>query len=838
MGVNPWLAKKIESLNSPPFIYTIVEVDKSKNVDEVRSYLKGVSGIQVGEKAFNMIHVAMPHQVVSTVGRIPGVTVHYDAPKGIRSILPSSVFGIREILNNGKFPLTFLDPLVGRFQISSIEVPLTPEQMLMKFPTLLPNRLLTPPAMLLGFLPQGLRQKLSSGAPKNPDIIITTTGDARKWLEVPEINKLKNTKVCIIDTGIGFPDPFLLHPTKGRIYMDMTIEHPNPLDGLGHGHWCITACAGDTWETDYGTCRGVCDPENGLLGSVKCLSTLGFGTSWSVIQAMEKAAKWGAKVVSMSLGGELQGSVDDDPECKIIAQLKDQVIFVVAAGNSGPNGWTIGSPGASPHCVTVGAWSTYYDGLASFSSRGPSGAWYASNIGQYRDDLKKYGSNLIKPDIVAPGGGPVLGQTKPDMIYSGCRGWMDGMNDGVPGNGFDAMRGCLAAGTQVYTPDGPVAIEDMREGNQVFSYDQGTIVIKEVLGLIPQGRREVFKVSAKGFGVLATENHPFLIVPKGAERAEFIQVQDIQEGDAIVLTKRMPEVIAPELDELISEDLSRFLGFFMGDGWLSCKSGNNMVCLADGGNAVDQAYHKLFETLFNESLKADSSMRWKYTYSRKLALILKLLGLGEYHNKISLPPWLFHLPENKRQAFIAGLVHADGADMHSGAVSSRSLELASLEAIAGVHALARYSNIRAGERRSRTRIIQAPSQSEPKAQTSFVVSLNYAPYYEGVSQTTKRRITGLDSKYFFVKKVEVESFGEAETYDISVEGAKNFMAEGFVAHNTSMATPMAAGIIALAVDQGYVKTAEDVKRRMSKSSKDKNPESGFGMVTWNKLTQG
>jgi subtilisin family serine protease len=60
------------------------------------------------------------------------------------------------------------------------------------------------------------------------------------------------------------------------------------------------------------------------------------------------------------------------------------VVCVVAAGNSGPTTYTVGSPGAAESAITVGA-STQDDVIASFSSAGPT------------ED------NRIKPDVVAPG---------------------------------------------------------------------------------------------------------------------------------------------------------------------------------------------------------------------------------------------------------------------------------------------------------------------------------------------------------------------------------------------------------------------------------------------------
>jgi serine protease AprX len=74
----------------------------------------------------------------------------------------------------------------------------------------------------------------------------------------------------------------------------------------------------------------------------------------------------------------LQAAVD--------AQKAAGIMTVVAAGNSGPSCNTVGDPPAMyASAYTVGA-TTSSDTMASFSSRGPA-----------------YGTNLVKPDIVAPG---------------------------------------------------------------------------------------------------------------------------------------------------------------------------------------------------------------------------------------------------------------------------------------------------------------------------------------------------------------------------------------------------------------------------------------------------
>jgi len=161
---------------------------------------------------------------------------------------------------------------------------------------------------------------------------------------------------------------------------------------------------------------------------------------------MEIALATGAKVVSMSLGGPQQGPVDHDPEVKTTKILYDHgVIVVVAAGNEGPDRWTIASPGVSPWVITVGSYSPMYDDVAVFSSRGPSGEWYRDHRADWSEDLEKYGDLLIKPDVIAPGGGPAREGQKPiDLIYSGVTGWFDGFYD-LFADGFEGMRGTSMA---------------------------------------------------------------------------------------------------------------------------------------------------------------------------------------------------------------------------------------------------------------------------------------------------------------------------------------------------------------------------------------------------------
>lgn len=108
--------------------------------------------------------------------------------------------------------------------------------------------------------------------------------------------------------------------------------------------------------------------------SVKCLGRgIGTGFTSEIINAMTTCYDKGAQVISMSLGSSVcQGGCEVCPECRMVKHLTDRgVIFVIAAGNSGPDANTIGCPGCSPSAITVAAVDK--DGIvAKFSSRGGS----------------------------------------------------------------------------------------------------------------------------------------------------------------------------------------------------------------------------------------------------------------------------------------------------------------------------------------------------------------------------------------------------------------------------------------------------------------------------------
>ncbi|MFI9811735.1 S8 family peptidase [Saccharothrix variisporea] len=188
----------------------------------------------------------------------------------------------------------------------------------------------------------------------------------------------KGVKVAVVDTGIDAEHPDLAGKVVDR--RDFT-GGDRPGDQIGHGTHVASTIAG-TGAKSGGKYKGVA-PDASLLDAKVCGEYGCFESG--ILAGMQWAAESGAKVVNMSLGG--QDTEDLDPLEQAVNTLSAQhgVLFVVAAGNSGPGEQTVGSPASADAALAVGAVDKQ-DRIAPFSSRGP-----------------RAGDRAVKPEITAPG---------------------------------------------------------------------------------------------------------------------------------------------------------------------------------------------------------------------------------------------------------------------------------------------------------------------------------------------------------------------------------------------------------------------------------------------------
>lgn len=162
-------------------------------------------------------------------------------------------------------------------------------------------------------------------------------------------------------------------------------------DGALHGTHVAGIAAAN------GTVQGVAPAAR--IMAIKVLTSGGSGSWAGILQGMYYAATHGAQVINMSLGGNAAANAGDDPQSLFLNALAEQfgVLFVLAAGNSGPGLNSVGLPGVAAGALTAGAYISPETFRVDYGLEVPSeGLWYFSSQGP-RDD------GALKPDLVAPG---------------------------------------------------------------------------------------------------------------------------------------------------------------------------------------------------------------------------------------------------------------------------------------------------------------------------------------------------------------------------------------------------------------------------------------------------
>jgi minor extracellular serine protease Vpr len=162
-------------------------------------------------------------------------------------------------------------------------------------------------------------------------------------------------KIAVIDTGVDYnhPDLFGFGPNAKIVGgYDFVENDDSPMDTNGHGTEVAGIIAAD------GNLKGVAPHAKILAYRV---SDEGNSVSSDlIIKAIERAIQDDADIINISLG---VNRTNDKIEDAINNAVKKGIVVVVAAGNSGPDLRTIGSPGKDPNAITVGA--TYNNITAS-----------------------------------------------------------------------------------------------------------------------------------------------------------------------------------------------------------------------------------------------------------------------------------------------------------------------------------------------------------------------------------------------------------------------------------------------------------------------------------------
>jgi len=157
----------------------------------------------------------------------------------------------------------------------------------------------------------------------------------------------KGIKIAIIDTGVNYNHPDLYGFGKdGKVIggYDYVENDNSPLDTDGHGTQVAGVLAAD------GNLKGI-SPKAKILAYR--VSADGEGVASDLItKAIHQAIKDDADIINISLG---VNRTEYEIDRAVNAAVDAGIVVVAAAGNSGPESSTIGSPASNPNAITVGA---------------------------------------------------------------------------------------------------------------------------------------------------------------------------------------------------------------------------------------------------------------------------------------------------------------------------------------------------------------------------------------------------------------------------------------------------------------------------------------------------
>jgi Fe-S cluster assembly scaffold protein SufB len=393
--------------------------------------------------------------------------------------------------------------------------------------------------------------------------------------------------------------------------------------------------------------------------------------------------------------------------------------------------------------------------------------------------------------------------------------------------GVTAQYECLRGSTRVWTTEGFRAIKELGPGDEVFSLDETTreIVVSHVVGQACSGEKEVFEITARGAKIGASANHPFLVIrderKAGRQRRRYavrwLPVEALQPGDYVAIATDLPEfgepalLLLPEGERgasfplLSSEDLCWWAGVYIGDGYLHHRGDYTSVEIAvdASDDELVKEIQRVTKDLFGVTLElATDRQRLCGRGTAALAEFIELNGLGGNAHTKRIPEWVFGATRVERLAFLAGYFDADGYIRSTPKAKDPVLTSANASLLEDARELALLCGIRGSS------IIQTTSRhpfDRDRMMTGYQLHLSgpfdrlpcrsprradrlnkrvYGHIYRSANGTTFRSHTS--DMLGFIRIDSIESAGVEPVYDIEVAGHHNFVAEGFVVHNSEV----------------------------------------------------
>jgi Fe-S cluster assembly protein SufB len=391
--------------------------------------------------------------------------------------------------------------------------------------------------------------------------------------------------------------------------------------------------------------------------------------------------------------------------------------------------------------------------------------------------------------------------------------------------GVSAQFECLRGSTRVWTTKGMRLIKELEAGAEVFSLDEETkrIVVSRVVNAASSGDKLIFEITAGGRTIGASANHPFLTLrderKPGRRRSRFsarwVPVEELRAGDLVAVATDAPEFGRPHelllhreavqqgFPQFTTDDLAWFAGLYLGDG--SLKHSRRYMAVQIAVDRSDEVLVAEICRVGRETFGLDFSLagdgfRLTARGTQALADFIELNQLGGTAREKRVPDWVYRLPSSQRLAFLAGYIDADGyvrthPKNHDVVITSANEEL-----LGDIKELA----VLCGITSSRVVSFRQKNPFKP-GETVTHYRLFLSGRFDRIPVRSARRAERMGARRWFHDQtasggttirahtsemlgfVKIDSIVPVDietTYDIEVEGHHNFVAEGFIVHNS------------------------------------------------------
>ena len=359
---------------------------------------------------------------------------------------------------------------------------------------------------------------------------------------------------------------------------------------------------------------------------------------------------------------------------------------------------------------------------------------------------------------------------------------------------------CFTKDTLVLTQDGYKEIKDIQIGDYVLDH---TNSYNKVMNIFDQGKKEIWNIKAMSSdNISTTENHRFLVRKRrrvyNNEKGTYDRVFDSPEwkecknltkddylGISINQNNKLPFYNGVEyprrngtqfMNKLNVENkkLWYLCGRYLGDGWIKRrKDRNNHICavIICCGKHEEGEIEKEIGNTFKYT-KVEDTTTFKYIFSNmELALFMSQFGCGAKNKRI--PGFAFDLPKEYIKELLRGYWDSDGCAIGS-ILKATSI---SRELIYGIGQLIAKAY-------NRPYSIYFTNRKPKCVIEGRMVNQNDTYTIAFKKENCKQDRAFYENGYLWVPIRKIENTGKFENvYDIEVENAHSFTANGVIAHN-------------------------------------------------------